>query len=264
MNSSVDFTLISEKCTIEEVTWIKEIQKTGDKGRHEGCDDIWELVFDASSLPDEANFYDGRDEYTFKGIDLQIPRECKSCGRCNREDPRYYVGMESDCWRPTIPDVTTKEGELNKWYRCGNEDCIKILPPQDDVKRAKGISGAVFIAGIVCLAVGITVSLGLFIADKKCIPKPTVTEMVYNDLNLVAATQSTTKPPTVNPSTASSNNYTATMVTSSSPNPATFTSTDPFNSHNTTMGTTSDTVGPATTGTSGGANSLFDQLNKKG
>jgi hypothetical protein len=76
MDSSVDFTLLSEQCTLETSTWIKQVQKTGDKGRHEGCDDIWELVFDASSLPEKNSFYDGRDDYSFNGIDLRSSRDC--------------------------------------------------------------------------------------------------------------------------------------------------------------------------------------------
>lgn len=237
MDSSIDFTLLSEQCTLETVTWIKQVQKTGDKGRHEGCDDIWELVFDASSLPEENSFYDGRDDYSFKGIDLRISRDCKSCSRCDRKVPDFFVGMEADCWRPTVPDVTTEEGELNEWYRCGNDDCVKILPPQDDIDRAKGISGALFIAGIVCLAVSAPGAAGLFLADKLCIPRPTVTEQVYDDQNPAIFTNSASNPPPI--FTAHSNNHTA------------------------TTGATSDTVGAATIGTSGGAPSLFDQLKNK-
>lgn len=63
-------------------------------------------------------------------------------------DPLLEVNDEVDCWRPSQPGA-----DLNKWYRCGNAECIKVFPPADDVDRARNIAGSQYLGGIIALSV---------------------------------------------------------------------------------------------------------------
>ncbi len=57
---------------------------------------------------------------------------------------------------------------MPKQYRCGNEDCIKVLSPQDDVDRAQGIAKGLWISGSALLGLTLPVTtLGVVLCLKK-------------------------------------------------------------------------------------------------
>lgn len=161
MDADLDFTVTQQTCPIIASTWIREDQKRADKGRPDGCNDIYVYEFSVEHLPNEDSFYAGRDSYSFKSFEHAIARDCQACSKCDRKLPRFVVGEEPECWRPSVADVDSVEGSLSKWYRCGNDDCIKVLPPQEDEDRARKITGHEILAGSIVLPVSV---LGLLIA----------------------------------------------------------------------------------------------------
>ena len=129
-------------------TFIKTIQKTGDKGKKTGCEDVYQYWFTALNLQDEDPAYQNITSDKFVSFDKHQKRDTNDCSRSTRVDPLLEVNDEVDCWRPSQPG-----SDLNKWYRCGNEECIKVFPPADDVERARNIAGSQFLVGIIALSV---------------------------------------------------------------------------------------------------------------
>ncbi len=172
MDADVDFTLMDQTCPVTASTWIREKQLTGDKGKKTGCEDFYVYSFTANQLPQEDSFYDvGRDELEFTTFEHFVRRSCDNCNNCDRAPPVFTVGEEAKCWRPTIPDVTSEEGKISTWYRCGNDWCIKVLPPQDDEDRAKGYASAFTISGIYCLSASLPLLLLAYVIAKMCCAK---------------------------------------------------------------------------------------------
>ena len=129
-------------------TFIKTIQKTGDKGKKTGCEDVYQYWFTALNLQDEDPAYQNITNDTFVSFDKHQKRDTNDCSRSTRVDPLLEVNDEVDCWRPSQPGT-----DLNKWYRCGNEECIKVFPPADDVDRARNIVGSQYLGGTIALSV---------------------------------------------------------------------------------------------------------------
>mmetsp|Transcript_660 Transcript_660/g.717 ORF Transcript_660/g.717 Transcript_660/m.717 type:complete len:237 (+) Transcript_660:602-1312(+) len=172
MDAEVDFTLMDQTCPVTASTWIKQKQLTGDKGHKTGCEDFYVYSFTANQLPEEDTFYDvGRDVFEFKTFEHFVRRSCNNCNNCDRAAPVFTAGEEAECWRPTISDVTSEEGKISTWYRCGNDWCIKILPPQDDEDRANGYAAGLTIAGIVCLSAFLPLLLVAYYFAKECFEK---------------------------------------------------------------------------------------------
>ena len=108
------------------------------------------------------------DSYEFTSYEHDIRRKCNSCNRCDQEEPKFEIGIQSTCWRPSIADITSIEGKLSNWYRCGNDYCIKILSPQDDEDRARYLAYLLFLLGVIILPVSIVLLLGAYWIYKKC------------------------------------------------------------------------------------------------
>lgn len=192
LDADVDFTQLQDQCPIIDVTFTWTKQHTGDKGSHTGCSDFWIYSFSANDLPKENSFYEGRDSYDFKSYEHEIRRECNSCNRCDQEEPRFEVGMESTCWRPSVAD--TSSSGLSGWYRCGNEDCIKILPPQEDEDRARNLAQLLFLLGVIILPVSIPLVIGAYFMYKYYCKKrkPTPWEESVNTVPPIYETSATT------------------------------------------------------------------------
>ena len=172
MDADVDFTLMDQTCPVVGIDWLRQKQLTGDKGRKTGCEDVYVYTFTANHLKDEDQFYDnGRDSYVFETYEHYVRRSCDNCNNCDRAAPAFTVGEEPKCWRPTVPDMSSEEGTISKWYRCGNDWCVKILPPQDDEERANAFASGLTIAGIVCLSAFLPLLLLAYFIVKWCFTK---------------------------------------------------------------------------------------------
>jgi len=102
-----------------------------------GCDDFYFYIIHAPQLAEIDSFYEGTgDNYNYNSLEVGIDREGgDTCD--NGSDialPEWEAGDEVECWRPSSPS----EGVRNV-YRCGNDECIKIFDPQDDIDQADTI-----------------------------------------------------------------------------------------------------------------------------
>ncbi len=187
--------MLKELCPVTDFAYTGRKQETGDKGKKTGCLDKYIYTFNADQLSSEDEFYGGRDNYLFRSFEHFQRRECQDCNRCDVLPPKFTAGEETECWRPAVPDIKSPEGQLNTWYRCGNDDCIKMFPPQDDEDRGRLISKSLWLAGVITLSVGgpllvICVIILIFCCEKPTGPSPYKTGTPYqphsapNDLHL--------------------------------------------------------------------------------
>ena len=157
MASDADFTAIEPDCTIEEVVYVGEYQricerKSGNsQGEFDcGCLDTYSYLFNASQLADIDDYSIGAaDNYIFESVEDTIEREdIQDCSWSEPTTPRFTIGEQVKCWRPTIPGYQPSGDE------CGNEECIKILGVSEFVNESK----VLWVTGLVC----VVTSLPLF------------------------------------------------------------------------------------------------------
>jgi len=145
LDASVDFAQLPFTCTITLAKFVKTKQLTGDKGKKTGCEDSYEYYFTAEGLANvDAAYGDYDASYEFVSFEKVQRRDNNSCDRSDRLAPLMEAGDIVDCWRPAMPGFVP-----SKWYRCGNDECIKVFSPFDDVKRAQNIAASRYIGGAI-------------------------------------------------------------------------------------------------------------------
>lgn len=151
LDADSDFSVIEPDCNITEVIYEGYNQrrcsrKQGDSTvRYDcGCDDSYSYVISAPQLASIDEFYEGKE--TFKSIKETIDRRKKSCLNSSPAKSTFSVGNQTECWRPSSPT-----SEVHSYYRCGNEECIKMFSPQDDVDKANADATGLWVSGIIFL-----------------------------------------------------------------------------------------------------------------
>lgn len=182
LDPGLDFIAIAGgKCKITDVIW-KETKKTCD-GRVCGCYDGFTYMFEAPQLAN-IDTYAGRESYVFESIIDWRYREGSISHSCDDDDgadvdagfdskatPRWKTGLMTKCWRPDasnfnsiyndddadMAQIITMLDKIQKMYRCGNEDCIKVFAPFYDTDYA--VENATRFEGMTAIPIAILLSL---------------------------------------------------------------------------------------------------------
>lgn len=134
-----DFAPISPNCNITEYVHESSrqlmCQDADSDHRYKcGCKDKYTYIFVAHQLTEIDSYYAGRDDdgYEFKSITRESYRKAHDCDSGDEEailaSPLFTPGESTTCYRPSTPGM-----KLGRFYNCGNDDCIKIFNPQDDI-----------------------------------------------------------------------------------------------------------------------------------
>ena len=149
------FNVIESNCIIVEVVHIvngrqKRCRTNSESERLKncGCEDVYIYQF---LLPQQhiegTSIVDVESEiHVYQSIEHAIERGVRSCKDSDVPvDPYFHVGQETQCWRPRPPksesgsstsspesDYSTKS-KLPDAYNCGNESCLQVFDPQNDV-----------------------------------------------------------------------------------------------------------------------------------
>ncbi len=159
LDPQTEFTLVEDPgCNITEVVFVKSNQEWCEKkinGRNQqvkcGCEDMYVYNFAAPQLVNVSSFYiDTGDNYVYQSIEDFINGQRDDCNSGSRALPRYSLGEQTECWRPSEPG-----GEIPGSYRCGNEECIKLFDPVYDAEAADIQAKELWIFGTVLLSLTI-------------------------------------------------------------------------------------------------------------
>jgi hypothetical protein len=172
MEPTVDFTAIEPGCNVTEAVHVKFIQKwcevrKGSASHKCGCDDRFFYLFSAPQLASINDFYLGTgDNYVYQSIEYDSNRG-DSVYDCiaGRKQPLFEAGDVVPCWRPSEPGSEIKEG-----YRCGNDECIKIIDPKDDKNAITGKAQAMWIGSVATFGLAV-VMVGAFFYAKSILSK---------------------------------------------------------------------------------------------
>lgn len=138
---------VKNSCALENLKIFQETVEV--EGRNNTCSDSYIYIFEADPLDgtyldwgdnDGDENTDGEEEkdipWLFAGIfeskvhsSTRIEKDCINTA----PDPIYSIGDQVLCWRPRKACLEN-ENCLQK-YNCGNDDCIKIFPPKDDIEN---------------------------------------------------------------------------------------------------------------------------------
>lgn len=135
----MDFTIISPDCNIIEAVFVETIQhkcirkeRDGVEIKHNcGCDDVYFYIIHAPQLANLDPFYENigmGDNYQYDSRKDVVKRGVQNCNDANQSLPTWKEGDQTICWRPSVPGE-----EVSSAYRCGNDECIKVFSPMDDI-----------------------------------------------------------------------------------------------------------------------------------
>mmetsp|Transcript_6587 Transcript_6587/g.9428 ORF Transcript_6587/g.9428 Transcript_6587/m.9428 type:complete len:356 (+) Transcript_6587:83-1150(+) len=177
--------IVGGKCNITDVIF-KESKHTC-HGKICGCYDGFTYMFEAPQLA-SIDAYAGRESYVFQSIMDMRYREGSNSQSCHDDDgvdvdvdvdfdskasPRWKPGVMTKCWRPdarnfnsiyndddaNVTQIIPMLDEIQKMYRCGNEDCIKVFAPYYDTDYA--VENAIRFEGVTAIPIFILISLAV-------------------------------------------------------------------------------------------------------
>ena len=152
----------SSNCIIVEVVHIvngrqKQCRTNSESERLKncGCEDVYIYHFILTGTQQYTSIVEVEIESeiinVYQSIEHAIERGVRSCKDSDVPvDPYFHVGQETQCWRPrpsksesesgsststSSPesDYSTKQSKLPEAYNCGNDSCLKVFDPQNDV-----------------------------------------------------------------------------------------------------------------------------------
>jgi len=165
-----DFTYLGQSCQIRIVGHETDTTKEGSDGnQHVLC---WDLYTYSFSKEGETITYLSKAERVFRS---KSPGEDERSACFGDEaEPTFTVGQLAKCWEPKVLPVPEE-------YQCGNEACVKVFDPADDIADALAAAQGMIGGGIACFVVGclccyICVGGGSFVAtrpeDQPCQQQP--------------------------------------------------------------------------------------------
>lgn len=135
-NPSTDFSPITGGCTVITVKHSEDQRQD----RNPYCVDVYLYTFNSSL-----------------GVFLSAPEEISRgsgtwCDDSNQVEAQLSEGEEVDCWQPANGKA---KSNLETFYSCGNDPCIKVLDPQDEWNIANAFAIVFISLGSAFLGVGL-------------------------------------------------------------------------------------------------------------
>ena len=170
INPDTDFSAIEPDCEISGVTLLSSttIYCDKDKNKHNkpcGCSDKYSYQIYAPQLAQLNEYYTTHqgNNYTYESSAHEIKRrDVDSCDEGSPEAPKWEKGETTACWHPSNPGKS-----VHKRYKCGNDECIKVLSPYDDADHAYHNAKALLTGGTVLLYIsGIAIIIVISMKNK--------------------------------------------------------------------------------------------------
>lgn len=149
-----DFDYMGKICTVINVFHKEEQERHENKQKWDRCYDKYTYSFTDTSLQLEGEVCMSAEE--------KLERSYGTCGG-EKVPGSFDRGQKVDCWAPKVNPPPS-------FYRCHNPRCYKILHPSIDSKKNKLAKDLDIVMGVICLAMGAVIVLGVIFVVWCCFP----------------------------------------------------------------------------------------------